>query len=300
VTTRRKVALGAAVIVILTVVLAVAFPSAGRNEDFKPADEFKLHPMLLLKVGGLDLSINKAVVYVWLACALTTITMVFIARRMQATPNRVQTAVEAAYDLARNNIAFGNMAPAMAAKWFSFVTTLFLFIWFSNMIGYIPLPLNQGHETHIFGLEIPSIAIYAATANLSIPLTLALVVWFSYHFEGVRAKGGAGYLKSWIPSGVSGPAVVPIFAIEVISHFVRIISLSVRLFANVLAGHLLILFMAGGLAVILGLAAIGVFTLPVAVVFFLFEVGLIATLQAYIFATLTAIYLGEATAAEGH
>jgi F-type H+-transporting ATPase subunit a len=300
VTTRRKVALGAAVIVILGVVLAVALPSAGRNEDFKPADEFKLHPMLLLKVGALDLSINKAVVYVWLACALTTITMVFIARRMQATPNRVQTAVEAAYDLARNRIAFGNMDSAMAAKWFSFVGTIFLFIWFSNMIGYIPLPLNQGHETHIFGLEIPSIAIYAATANLSIPLTLALVVWFSYHFEGLRAKGGTGYLKSWIPAGVSGPSAVPIFAIEVISHFVRIISLSVRLYANMLAGHLLILFMAGGLAVILGLAAIGVFTLPVAVVFFLFEVGLIATLQAYIFATLTAIYLGEATAAEGH
>jgi F-type H+-transporting ATPase subunit a len=300
VTTRRKVALGAAVLLILAVALAVAFPSQGRNEDFKPADEFKLHPILLLKVGGLDLSINKAVIYVWLACALTTITIVFIARRMQTTPNRVQTAVEAAYDLARNNIAFGNMDPATAAKWFSFVATLFLFIWFSNMLGYIPLPLNQGHETLIFGLEIPSIAIYAATANLSIPLTLALVVWFSYHFEGVRAKGGAGYLKSWIPAGVSGAAAVPIFAIEVISHFVRIISLSVRLYANMLAGHLLILFMAGGLAVILGLAAIGVFTLPVAVLFFLFEVVLIATLQAFIFATLTAIYLGEATAAEGH
>ena len=285
---------------VLAIALAVAFPSQGRNEDFKPADEFKLHPILLLKVGGLDLSINKAVIYVWLACALTTITMVFIARRMQTTPNRVQTAVEAAYDLARNNIAFGNMDPAMAAKWFSFVGTLFLFIWFSNMLGYIPLPLNQGHETLIFGLEIPSIAIYAATANLSIPLTLALIVWFSYHFEGIRAKGGAGYLKSWIPAGVSGPSAVPIFAIEVISHFVRIISLSVRLYANMLAGHLLILFMAGGLAVILGLAAIGVFTLPVAVLFFLFEVVLIATLQAFIFATLTAIYLGEATAAEGH
>ena len=75
----------------------------------------------------------------------------------------------------------------------------------------------------------------------------------------------------------------------------RVISLSVRLFANILAGHLLILFMAGGLAVILGLSALGVITLPVAVIFFLFEVGLVATLQAFIFATLTAIYLGGAT-----
>jgi F-type H+-transporting ATPase subunit a len=97
---------------------------------------------------------------------------------------------------------------------------------------------------------------------------------------------------------VTGFARIPIFGIEVISHFVRTISLSVRLFANILAGHLLILFMAGGLGVILGLAALGWFTLPAAVIFFLFEVGLVATLQAFIFATLTAIYLGGAVAAE--
>jgi F-type H+-transporting ATPase subunit a len=103
-----------------------------------------------------------------------------------------------------------------------------------------------------------------------------------------------------VPSGVEGPARIPIFIIEVISHFVRLISLSVRLFANILAGHLLILFMGGGLAVLLGLAAAGILTVPVAIVFFLFEIGLISTLQAFIFATLTAIYLGGATAAEGH
>ena len=87
-----------------------------------------------------------------------------------------------------------------------------------------------------------------------------------------------------------------IFVIEVISHFVRLISLSVRLFANILAGHLLLLFMGGGLAVLLGLAALGALTFPMAFAFFVFELGLIATLQAFIFATLTAIYLGGATA----
>jgi F-type H+-transporting ATPase subunit a len=298
----RKVALGAAVMVILAVVLGLAFPSEGMNDEFKPDGEFKLKPPLVqLHIGPLDMSISKAVVYVWIACALTTITMVYISRRMQDKPNRVQTAVEAAYDLTRNNIAFGNMEPKMAKKWFSFVATLFFFIWFSNMIGYIPLPLNlPGEPVHIFGLALPSIGIYAATANLSFPLALSLLVWFAYQFEGVRTKGAIPYLKSLVPAGVTGAAAVPIFAIELISQFVRIISLSVRLFANVLAGHLLILFMAGGMAVILGLAALGVFTLPVAVAFFLFEVVLISTLQAFIFATLTAIYLGEATAAGGH
>jgi F-type H+-transporting ATPase subunit a len=90
-----------------------------------------------------------------------------------------------------------------------------------------------------------------------------------------------------------------IFAIEVISQFVRLISLSVRLFANILAGHLLLLFMGGGLAVLLGLAALGAVTFPAAFVFFVLEVGLIATLQAFIFSILTAIYLGGATA-ESH
>jgi F-type H+-transporting ATPase subunit a len=212
----------------------------------------------------------------------------------------VQIAVEAAYDLTFNNIARGNMDPRMAVKWFPFVATLFFFIWFSNLLGYIPLPVNTEHPIHIFGLDVPALALYAATANLSIPLVLTLIVWFSYHVEGIRAKGFVGYLKSWIPSGVTGFARIPLFGIEVISHFVRIISLSVRLFANLLAGHLLILFMGGGLVVILGLAALGVLTLPVAVIFFIFEIVLIATLQAFIFSTLTAIYLGEATSAEGH
>ena len=149
---------------------------------------------------------------------------------------------------------------------------------------------------NIFGLEVPSLALYAATANLSVPLVLALVVFISYNVEGIRAKGFGGYLKSLIPAGITGGAVVPIFALEVLSNFMRLISLSVRLFANILAGHLIILFMTGGLAVLLGIEALGVVIIPAGIALFLFEVGLVATLQAFIFATLTAIYLGGAVA----
>ncbi len=274
------------------------------NENFRPQNEFKLDPWIPIHVGGLDLSINKAVFYLLVACALTCGTMVWIARRMQARPNRVQTAVESAFTLMRDNITRGNMSDAMARKWFPFVGTIFLFIWFSNMLGYLPLPTNTEHKVDIFGAHIPSLALYAATANLSIPLAMTLVVWISYHVEGVRAKGPVGYLKSWIPAGVEGAARIPIFLIEVISHFVRLVSLSVRLFANILAGHLLILFMGGGLVVLLNLAVVGsvvlgLLTGTMAVAFFLFEVGLVATLQAFIFATLTAIYLGGAVA-ESH
>jgi F-type H+-transporting ATPase subunit a len=298
-TTRRKLLLAGIGIIAVALILAAIFGSAGRNDAFQPQNEFKLDPWVSIKIGSLDLSINKAVLYLFLACSLTTTTMVYIAKRMQGRPNRVQTAVEAAYDLTYNQISRNNMSAGMAKKWFPFVATLFFFIWFSNLLGYLPLPTNTQEKVDVFGLKLPAFAIYAATANLSVPLVLTLVVWFSYHVEGIRDKGFVGYLKSWIPAGVTGFARIPIFAIEVISHFVRIISLSVRLFANLLAGHLLILFMGGGLVVILGLAALGVFTLPVAVAFYIFEVVLIATLQAFIFSVLTAIYLGEATS-EGH
>jgi F-type H+-transporting ATPase subunit a len=297
---RNQVLLGLGLMVLLAVILGALFGSEGRNNEFQPQNEFKLDPWVSIKLGPLDLSITKAVLYVFLAAALATITMVYVAKRMQDKPNNVQTAVEAAYDLTYNQITRNNMDRGTALKWFPFIATLFFFIWFSNMIGYIPLPTNTEETVNVFGLQLPAFAIYAATANLSVPLILSTLVWSSYHVEGVRSKGLFGYLKSWIPAGVTGFARFPIFGIEVISHFVRLISLSVRLFANLLAGHLLILFMGGGLVVILGVAALGVFTLPVAVLFFLFEVVLIATLQAFIFSTLTAIYLGEATSLEGH
>jgi F-type H+-transporting ATPase subunit a len=184
----------------------------------------------------------------------------------------------------------------MAAKWFPFIGALFLFIWFSNLIGYLPLPTNTEHTFDVFGLAVPSFALYAATANLSVPLVLALVVFIAYNVEGIRAKGLVGYLKSLVPAGITGFAAVPLFVLEFVSNFMRLISLSVRLFANILAGHLIILFMSGGLAILLGLEVLGVFLLPFGIVLFMFELGLVATLQAFIFATLSAIYLGGAVA----
>jgi F-type H+-transporting ATPase subunit a len=294
--TRTKVLIGIGVWLGLAILLGVLFGSEGRNDAFQPQEEFRLEPWIEIHVAGIDMSITKAVMYLLLAAVATTATMVYIARRMQDRPNRVQTAIEVAYDMTRNNITGQNMSSPMAIKWFSFVATLFFFIWFSNMLGYLPLPTNTGHPIDLFGVEVPSLAIYAATANLSIPLALTLVVWVAYHVEGIRVKGFGGFLKSFVPPGISGVGAIPLFVIEVISDFVRIISLSVRLFANILAGHLLILFMAGGLVVLLGLSALGVFTLGMAIPFFLFEIGLVATLQAFIFATLTSIYLGGATA----
>jgi F-type H+-transporting ATPase subunit a len=294
VTQRRKIIIGGLGLYLLGMIaLVLIFGGGKKNDEFKPQNEFELHTWIDLP-GPLDF--NKGVMYLFIATALTVGTMLYIANRMQARPNRVQTAVEALYALMRHNITAGSMDERMAKKWFPFIGTLFLFIWFNNLIGYIPLPTNSEETVSVFGLEIPAFAIYAATANVSIPLVLALLVFISYNVEGIRAKGLIGYLKSLIPQGVSGGMAAFIFVLEFMSNFMRLISLSVRLFANILAGHLIILFMSGGLAVILGFAAVGWLTLPLGVILFIFEVGLVATLQAFIFATLSAIYLGGAVA----
>jgi F-type H+-transporting ATPase subunit a len=296
-TTRRKILFGVLGFYVLSLVaFLVIFGFTRRdNEEFQPTNEFRLDAWI--ELGPFD--INKAVLYLVIAGVLTVGTMLYVANRMQARPNRVQTAVEVLYSLMRDNITGGNMDDKMARKWFPFIGALFLFIWYSNLIGYIPLPTNTHEKFELLGVEIPGFALYAATANVSVPLVLALVVFVSYNIEGVRAKGAGGYLKSLVPAGVTGGMAVFIFILEFLSNFMRLISLSVRLFANILAGHLIILFMSGGLAVILGLEVLGIFTLPFGILLFLFEVGLVATLQAFIFATLTAIYLGGAVA-ESH
>jgi F-type H+-transporting ATPase subunit a len=298
--TKAKFLIGLGIYFGIAILLLLIFGSAGKNEGFQPQNEFKLEPWLEIKIAGIDFSINKAVLYLLLASGLTIWVMTWIAGKMQQKPNRVQVVIEVAYDMTKKTIAGDNMDTRMAARWFPFLAALFFWIWFSNMIGFIPLPINTEHPVDIFGLEVPAFALYAATANLSIPLVLTLVVWIAYHVEGIRAKGVGKYFASWLPPGLEdmNPAFKAfIFVIEAISHFARLISLSVRLFANLLAGHLLLLFMGGGLAVLLGIAALGALTFPLAFFFFVLEVGLIATLQAFIFSILTAIYLGGATSA---
>ncbi len=288
----RKILLGIAGFYLLGIILlAVIFGvTQHKNTQFQIQNEFQLVNWVSL---GL-LSINRAVLYLFLAAIFTVGTMVYISRRMQARPNRVQTAVEAIYSLMRDNITRGNMPDELARRWFPFLGTLFLFIWYCNLIGYIPLPTNTEEKFNLFGAHIPSFALYAATANISVPLVLALVVFVAFNWEGIKAHGPIGYIKSLIPGDVHGPMLVLILPLEIVSTFMRLVSLTIRLFANILAGHMIILFMSGGLAVILGLQVLGWFTLPAGILLYMFELGLVATLQAFIFATLSAIYLGGA------
>jgi F-type H+-transporting ATPase subunit a len=162
-----------------------------------------------------------------------------------------------------------------------------LFIWVVNILGFIPLPLT-GETWH----GIPVWGIYAATSSLSVTLALALLTFVFTHYEGIRWNGPVRYFKSWIPDAPKAllGLIVPL---EVLGQFMRLISLSVRLFANMLAGHILILTFIG-LMFILQSLVLAIFVIPVAAVFYLFEVVIVVTIQAFIFAALSAIYIGSA------
>jgi F-type H+-transporting ATPase subunit a len=257
---------------------------------FSPTNEFKLDTWF--KLG--PIAFNKAVLYVVLTAVITIIVMFVGARHARQRPSgRLQVALEWAYTMCQG-MAHDNMAKQQIRKYFPLTLTLFVFILVTNLIGYIPLPVNSVDKFHLFGQQFPSFQIYAADTNVAFPLILSLGVFFLFIYEGVKAHGPIGYLKSLLPSGLA-PAMKPmLFGIEIISTFLRLVSLTVRLWANLLAGHMLIAFMAGELGVLVGQVVIAWALLPFGIAIYLFEVILIAGLQAFIFAILTSIYLGDA------
>jgi len=291
----RQIGYSIAVVYVLGLIgFAAGFGIKGhKNESFKVIDAFHLESWF--HIAG-PLNFDKGVLYLLIATGLTLGIMVYVARHMQKRPGRLQVAVEWAYSL-MSRLTRENMDEDMTRKWFPLIFTLFVFILVSNLIGYIPLPVDSQNTFKLFGLHIPSFQIYSAVTNVAVPLVLALGVFFAYNIEGLRAHHGLlGYVKSLIPAGIKGPMLLLMYPLEIVSNFLRLLSLTIRLWANLLAGHLLIDFMAGNLAVLLGLQLLGWLTLPIGVVIYLFEAVLIAGLQAFIFAILTAIYLGGATA----
>jgi F-type H+-transporting ATPase subunit a len=259
---------------------------------FTPTNEFKLDTWF--SVGPVDF--NKAVLYVLLAAVLTLGVMFYIARRLKDRPGRLQAAVEMYYGLCESMTHDSLHDQKLARKYFPLIATLFMFILVSNLIGYIPLPVNSIDKFTIFGAHIPSFQIYAADTNVAFPLTLALLVFVLFTWERLKYHhyNPIAAVKSLMPGGLSGPITPLIFVIEVLSYFLRLISLTVRLWANLLAGHMLIAFMGGELGVLVGDAWVQWLLLPIGIAIYAFEAVLIAGLQAFIFSILTAIYLGDA------
>jgi F-type H+-transporting ATPase subunit a len=272
-----------------TLVLAVAEAPA-EEEKFDPSTEFELHPWVSLHIGPLDMSINKAVVYLWVGTAVTIALGILLMRwRIGLTPDRRQTIGEQIYDIAQTQVAEQGLPTKAIGRWFPYVASLMIFIWVLNMIGFIPLPLT-GERWN----GIPVWGIYAATSSISVTLALALMTWVFTHVEGVRENGPVRYFKSWIPE-VPKPMLVLLVPLEILGQFMRLVSLSVRLYANMLAGHMLILTFIGLIFLLSGVFFV---LLPVllglATLFYLFEVVIVVSIQAFIFAALSAIYIGSA------
>ena len=267
---------------------ALAMPGqALARGEFDPTKEFEQHEWVPIHLGPLDLSITKAVVYLMLASVLTIALGTLLMRwRVSVEPDTRQTFGETIYDVAQTQIAEQGLPSKAVELWFPYVASLFLFIFVVNLIGFIPLPLT-GETWHGF----PVWGIYAATSSLSVTLALAAVTFFFTHFEGIRWNGPVRYFKSWIPDAPK-PLLALIVPLEILGQIMRLISLSVRLFANMLAGHILILTFLGLIFIYESLALVPM--LIPATLFYLFEVVIVVGIQAFIFATLSAIYIGSA------
>jgi F-type H+-transporting ATPase subunit a len=291
---KRLLALGLTLWLVVLPQVALASTAEGEEEEFNPEHDFEIGEWIPIHLGPLDLSVNKAVAYLVLGTICTIVLGLLLMRARIGPKNEVgrrQAVGELIYDIAQTQVAEQGLPHKAIGRWFPYVASLMLFIWVINMLGFIPLPLSN--ETfELFGVELPTLAVYAATSSISVTLALALMTFVFTHVEGIRHNGTVKYFKSWIPDVPKGlyPLIVPL---EILGQFMRLISLSVRLYANMLAGHMLILTFIG-LIFVIGNLAIAVVAIPAAAAFYLFEVVIVVSIQAFIFAALSAIYIGSA------
>jgi F-type H+-transporting ATPase subunit a len=290
----RIVALCLTLFLVLPASAALAATSEGA-EEFNPEHDFEIGQWVPIQIGPLDLSINKAVAYLMLG-SLCTIALGLLLMRARVLPSksdpgRRQALGEMVYEIAQTQVAEQGLPHKSIRLWFPYVASLMLFIWVVNMLGFIPLPLSND-RFELFGVELPTLAVYAATSSISVTIALAFMTFVFTHVEGIRHNGPVRYFKSWIPDVPKAmyPLIVPL---EILGQFMRLISLSVRLYANMLAGHMLILTFIG-LIFVLENVYLAVFAIPMATIFYLFEVVIVVSIQAFIFAALSAIYIGSA------
>ncbi len=270
---------------------ALVFPAlaqAAEDDEFDPAHEWEFKTWVDLPFG---LDITKPVAYLILGTIVTCLLGIVLMRvKVGKDPTKRQAVGEMIYEIAQVQVAEQGLPTKAIGRWFPYVASLMLFIWVINMLGFIPLPLSD-ETVDVGGVQLPTLAIFAATSTLSVTLALALMTFVFTHVEGIRANGVGKYFKSWIPDVPKAllPMIVPL---EILGQFMRLISLSVRLYANMLAGHLLILTFIG----LIFLTHWAVFPLSIVAgtAFYLFEVVIVVSIQAYIFAALSAIYIGSA------
>jgi len=282
----KRIPVWAWAVVMLGLLVGLFFIPGGHKATFDVAGEFALRPIIKLpKIGPIDMSITKPVIYLWITVGLCGVVAALMHRGLTSKPSRFQTIVESLYELAHDGIAGAVMKGKTATSWFPYIGGAFFFVLLCNLVGLVPLPFGVGHQ----------LAFYAATGNINVTIVLAVFTVVFTHYAGIRRYGPVGYFKSWV---VPAPPFLKqfIFLSDVISQIFRLVSLSVRLFANMLAGHfilavffaMLLVFQSYLIGFVLQIGSVGVF---------LFEI-FVAAIQAFIFAILSAVYIGSAVEEE--
>jgi F-type H+-transporting ATPase subunit a len=246
-----------------------------------PIGQFALHPVVSIQVAGHDVSLTNSGLYMLLAVALTCLLVAIGARGGSGVPGRMQAMAEMAYEfiagMVRSSAGEGGM------RFFPFVFSVFFFVLLGNLIGFIPYS-------------------FTVTSQIIITAALALMVFFTVVVVGIKDHG-VHFFKVFVPPDVPIYILPLVVAIEVFSFFVRPVSHSVRLFANMLAGHITLNVFGAFVVMLLGAGAV---FKAFAVLPFLMTIGLfalellVAFLQAYVFAMLTCMYLNDAVHPGGH
>ena len=236
--------------------------------ELHPLEQFKIEPLIPMHIGGLDVSYTNSALFMTVAVVLITALLVLGTKRGALVPGRWQSVAEMSYefvaDMVETNAGHG------ADPYFPFVFTLFMFVLFSNFLGLIPYS-------------------YTVTSQIIVTFALAATVFIGVTIIGF-VKHGLHFGRLFVPEGVPIVLLLLLVPIELLSYCIRPFTLSIRLFANMLAGHTMLAIF-GGFAASVGLLAILPVALDVAIL--ALEV-LVAALQAYVFAILTCLYLRDA------
>jgi len=239
------------------------------------------HVVIPLKIGNIDISITNAVISMWVACVLVFLTLTLAGRIGRLIPRGLQNLMESLVDFIKQSLIHEILGEE-GMSWFPFIATLFFFILFCNLLGLIP-------------------KMFTATSNINVTASLAAVVFICTQGAGIAKHGLMGYGKTFIPKGmprgIMGKILIGFMIIvEMISQLARPFSLAVRLFANMTAGHMVILVFLSMIFMFQGVFA-KIFVTPMsvvmAVVMMAFEI-FVSLLQAFIFAILASIYISLA------
>lgn len=236
-------------------------------------EHFYNEVLIPIKIGSFDISITNLTVSMFAGVGIFIILLVLSALKPKVIPTKRQVIIELLINFIRRNICYNMIGPKEGDRWVPLIAGIFIFILANNMIGLIP-------------------GAYTPTSNPVLPLTIAIIIFFTVHITNLVKNGFRGYLKTFAPPSIPKWMLIIVAPIELISAIAKPFSLFIRLMANMLAGHTII-FVILGLITYFKNYFIAIAAVPFAMVMMILEI-FVSAIQAYIFSILSALYIGEA------